>query len=161
MLTRLLKKLSGLFALWRKPQAKLVRGSHMDNSDLNDLLSRIRSMPATAVVEPVNTPRAFIDHIQKTTFDRSSVRPWEEETLAPYLKSCFFEDFADIPDPELEAKAFPDPSPHPDRRTCDTCGAQEVRWNRSSIFTCRECSEKRMVRVSEYSRSYGINQPFP
>lgn len=34
---------------------------------------------------PINTPRAFIEYIQNSTFDPTSVQPWERETLSSYL----------------------------------------------------------------------------
>lgn len=35
--------------------------------------------------ETENTPRAFIDYIRRTAFDRSGLRPWERETLSSLL----------------------------------------------------------------------------
>ena len=32
-----------------------------------------------------NTPRAFIDYIKNNTFDRTSLREWEKETLSSLL----------------------------------------------------------------------------
>lgn len=71
MLKRLLKMLSGLMPFWggsanRRPAAKLCLCGAGNN-------------PAE------NTPEAFLDFIRNSSFDRSSLRPWERETLSSYL----------------------------------------------------------------------------
>ena len=40
--------------------------------------------PTTKTAES-DSARAFREFVRQSTFDRSSVRPWERETLSPYL----------------------------------------------------------------------------
>jgi hypothetical protein len=42
-------------------------------------------MNPTREVAQSDSARAFLDFVKRSAFDPSSVRPWERETLSPYL----------------------------------------------------------------------------